>query len=387
MKKILHIVLYGPYTEGLSYQDNLLPKYQYRLGYEVVVVASTTVRKEDGRIDTVPEETYINMNGVRVIRIWDDDKKGSLYRFRKYSKLSSLMTSEKPDIIFLHGCQFRDAATVAQYMKEHSDSVRLYVDNHVDYENSARSFASKYILHRVIWRYYAKMLEPFADVFWGVLPSRVEFLVENYGLGIGKCNLLVMGADDDEVERASDALNRSEVRKRLGVGEGEFLLVTGGKYDDAKSQILEAMLAVKSLPLSSHIKYLIFGPVAEGIKEEFDEMLDDNRIIYIPWASTKDSYDYFSAADAALFPFLHSVYWEQVVGMRKPLIVKSLPGITHIDFGGNVIYLKEGSCEEIESVIDKTLLNKARFGAMKDAARSEKAEQFLYSGIAKRSIS
>ena len=53
------------------------------------------------------------------------------------------------------------------------------------------------------------------------------------------------------------------------------------------------------------------------------------------------SYNLFSAADLVVFPGRHSVYWEQVVAIGTPMVVKYWDGTTHIDIGGNCMYLYE----------------------------------------------
>lgn len=203
LKKILHIALNGPYTEGFSYQDNLLPKYHARLGYDVVILAPAWRHGKNGVLEHV--SAGCSRDGdVLLVRMDTANEKGLDDRFKVYPGLLDELQKHRPDIIFLHGCQFRDAKTVARYIKGCNVRPALYVDNHADYSNSATNFVSRYFLHRVVWRYYAKLLEPYTGRFWGVLPARVDFLVENYGLPKEKCSLLIMGGDDDEVRRATD---------------------------------------------------------------------------------------------------------------------------------------------------------------------------------------
>ena len=54
-----------------------------------------------------------------------------------------------PDVLFVHGVQFLDLTEVVKY-KKRNDYVKMYVDNHADFSNSATNFLSRYILHGVI---------------------------------------------------------------------------------------------------------------------------------------------------------------------------------------------------------------------------------------------
>lgn len=77
--------------------------------------------------------------------------------------------------------------------------------------------------------------------FLGVLPARVDFLIENYGLSKSKCKLLVMGGDDEEIDRASDPKLISEIRSKLNCSDDELLIVTGGKIDSSKTEVFNLM--------------------------------------------------------------------------------------------------------------------------------------------------
>lgn len=381
-KKIINICLNGPYSEGFSYQDNLLPKYHGRCGYDVVVFAPAYGWGKDGSLEHVGEEDYINDDGVRVVRMESDGQRSVSFRFKTFNRLYQMLESVSPDIIFLHGLQMRDSGTIARYIKLHPD-VKLYVDNHADNSNSATNWISRNILHRLIWRRYAKLLEPFTEKFWGVLPARVDFLIENYRLPREKCDLLVMGADDDEVSRANDLSVKMAVREHFGFNGGDFVVVTGGKIDTAKRQTLLLMDAVHSM--GNHVKLLVFGPVAPEIKGEFEEKLDSGKMIHVPWASSSESYDFFAAADVVCFPGRHSVYWEQAAAMRRPLIVKRWPGTEHVDVCGNVLFLDNDSSDEIRAVLSKLSNDPVLFDEIENKA-SIASDKFLYSNIARRSL-
>lgn len=381
MKKILHIALNGPYTEGFSYQDNLLPKYHARLGFDVTVFAPTWRHGKNGALEHVPAGRSCD-GMVLLVRMETANEKGLADKFKVYPDLFSELEEYGPDIIFLHGCQFRDSKTVVDYIKNCSIRPLLYVDNHADYTNSATNFVSRWVLHRVVWRHYAKLLEPYVERFWGVLPARVDFLVENYGLPRQKCSLLVMGGDDDEVMRASDEAKLAETRDKLNITNGDFLIVTGGKIDEAKRQVLALMDAVAEM--NGRVKMLVFGPVVPSLKSEFDKKLTCERIIYVPWANMSDSYDYFAIADLVVFPGRHSVYWEQAAAMGKPLLIKHWDGTEHVDCGGNVAYTSGDDAASIEADLI-TCVDPLVNSKMKTAADGA-SKNFLYSDIACRSI-
>ena len=381
MKKVLHIALNGPYTEGFSYQDNLLPKYHARMGFDVTILAPAWRHGRDGCL----EKTSVGSTHdgeVLLVRLAAANERGLSDRFKVYPGLLRELEERCPDIIFLHGCQLRDAKTVVDYIKGCKNRPTLFVDNHADYSNSATNLISRYFLHRIVWRHYAKLLEPYTERFWGVLPARVDFMVENYGLPEKKCSLLVMGGDDDEIDRADDSEKIAATKGRLGFENDDFVIVTGGKIDEAKHQVLSLMDAVAKI--GGRVKLLVFGPVAPPLKEEFQCKLKCKNIAHIPWANTSDSYDYFAVADLVVFPGRHSVYWEQAVSMGKPLLIKRWDGTTHVDCGGNVMYTSGDDSKSLKQDIESAMLSKKRTAMVKAADKARNA--FLYSNIALKSL-
>ena len=380
--KITHVCLSAFYCEGYSYQENLLPKYHRKMGYEVDLIASRQSFDENGRPCQLPgTEDYVNADGIHVVRLdyVRPERAGRL--LRKYQGFMEALEESAPDVLFVHGVQSAENAALVRYVRAHPGT-RMFMDNHADYSNSATNWLSKHVLHRVVWRHYARLAEPYVERFWGVLPARVDFLVENYGLPPEKCSLLVMGADDEEVARASDPAVRGAVRARMGFSKGDFVVVTGGKIDRAKTQTLLLMDAVRSM--GEHVKLLVFGPVVPEMRNEFERKLDSGKMVHVPWANTSESYDYFAAADVICFPGRHSVYWEQAVAMGKPLIVKRWPGTDHVDVCGNVLFLDSDDAGEIRARLSEACEGLREGGLREQAVRA--ASGFRYSEIALRSI-
>lgn len=380
--KITHLCLACFFPDGFSYQENLLPKFHKRLGFDVDVIASLLTFGPHGERAYLDHScTYINENGIKVTRLdYLSDNKLSK-KFQLFKGLNTALEESSPDILFIHGCQFLDMKEVISYLKRHP-ATKVFVDNHADYSNSATNVLSKYLLHRIIWRHTAHLIEPFCNMFWGVLPARVDFLIENYKLPSNKCDLLVMGGDDDEIKRASASSLVAETKTKLGFTDNDFVIVTGGKIDESKRQVLALMDAVANL--NGQVKLLIFGPVALTLKSDFDIRLNCDHIKYIPWASVSESYDYFAVADLVVFPGRHSVYWEQAAAMGKPLLIKRWEGSTHVDCGGNVTYTSGDDSEALASDLSE-LVKPEVAHSMQEKACSFK-DRFLYSVISRRSI-
>ena len=379
--KIVHICM-AQYSDGWNYQENLLTKYHIKLGYEVTLISSLFCYKE-GILVEDNRTSFLDINGCKIIRLRRKSN-GFMNRMPTYDCFYDTLCKEKPDIIFSHGCQYKDSALLAKYVKKHSE-VKLFVDNHADFSNSATNFFSKIVLHKIIWRHYAHILLPYTQKFWGVLPARVDFLTNIYKIPKEKCDLLVMGADDEFVDKSNMKIRIRKLREKYGIKDEDFLIVTGGKIDIAKIQT-ELLIKAVLLQKRKEIKLLFFGSIAEEIKNRIFSLVDNQRVIYVGWITPDETFDYFAIADLVIFPGRHSVFWEQVAGQGIPMIVKYWPGIQHIDIGGNVLYITEDSVDEIKDKIENLVNNPQKYETMKSIAVERGKKFFSYKEIATCSI-
>ena len=383
--RIVHLCLGAFFPDHYSYQENMLPKFHKQQGHAVEVIASLETFDENGKTAFYPSaKTYFNEHGIKVTRLEFQKPVALSKKFKRYVGLYDALVSANPQLIFIHNCQFLDIGIVCKYLKQHPH-VTVYVDNHADFSNSATNAISRTLLHGLLWRRCAQKINPYTTKFYGVLPARVDFLTDVYRLPKEKCELLVMGADDELVEPASDPDVRKAIREKHHIAEDDFLVMTGGKIDAFKTQTLLLMEAVQKID-NPKVKLIVFGSVTKELMDKVQALADGVKVQYIGWVDAKDSYQYFASADLVVFPGRHSVFWEQVVAQGIPMLVKDWPGTHHVDVGGNVDFLHDDSVEEIEKKLRNLLEHPAQYAQMKRIAMEKGRSEFLYSEIARRSI-
>ena len=231
----------------------------------------------------------------------------------------------------------------------------------------------------------SRRLIPYVKKFYGVLPARVDYLQYVYRIPANKCELLLMGADDDLVEQANTPAVRKNIREKYNIAPDDFLVITGGKIDLAKTQVLMLMQAVRNIN-NERVKLLVFGPVVDELRERFDGLVDGRHVQYVSYVEGIETYKYFAASDLAVFPGRHSVFWEQVAGLGIPMLCKKWDGTTHVDLGGNVHFLTHDSTQEIQSEITNLVNNPKEYEFMKSVAQQEGMKVFSYKNIAKQSL-
>lgn len=378
--RICHLCLNGPYNEGWNYQENILPKYHVKQGHEVYQIVTPYMWEGTEQI-ICNEKEYTSPDGVNIIRC--TAKQGLIggNRLNRYPEIHSLLEKISPEILFIHDVQFMDAPIVAEYLKRHPKCT-AYADNHSDFSNSARNWISKNLLHKILWKHMAQVLNPYVKKFYGVLPARVDFLIDMYRIPKEKCELLVMGADDEYVEKSKDVTSIKHIRDRYNIDTNDFLIVTGGKIDLAKKQTLLLMDAVRKR--EDNVKLIVFGSVAPELQDKFNALCDNVKVKYAGWISANEACAYFAASNVVFFPGRHSVFWEQVAALGKPMVVKYWAGTTHIDCDGNVLFLYKDTQDEIQLALDY-VADASHYHSMLIAARRG-VDKFLYSNIAEQSI-
>lgn len=378
---IMHIQLTGPYSEGFSYQENIIPKYHRKAGNEVVFIG-TCYSWDRGKLVKVSPIIKRLSDGVLLERVpfFNFGNEFVTEKLRLAPTLYERICYYHPDFIMLHDVQSLSNYAIKKYLKM-NPHVRLVIDCHTDYCNSATNWISKNIIHKILWKHMAKLLEPYTEKYYGVLPARVDFLRDVYHIKKNKCELLVMGSDDELIATAQATNARNSIRNKYCIKESDMLIVTGGKIDKGKKEILLLMNAVSKL-CNHNVKLIIFGSIEKEMECEFFQLIDKEQIMYAGWLSSEEIYRYFEAADIVAFPGSHSVLWEIAAGQGKPLLVRKWNGINHLDFSGNLIYIDD--LDLIENILIK-ITDHDELTRMKNRA-IEVSKNFLYSNISQKII-
>jgi len=380
MKKIVHIVLFENYQEGYSYQENLLTQKQKELGYDVYIIASQRYRDNNYRYHLRDTGFYINEYGIPVRVLPCTKYNPHIARFfDECIGLYEALVEITPDIIFLHNFSGKDVRHLRRYLKTHYGVV-LYVDSHADFYNKPINTIKDKIGALEIG-ILGRSLIPFAKMFWGTLPWRVQYLREVYKIPSNKTDLLIMGADEGIILGKDREKVKESIRGKYKIPDNAFLISSGGKLDKRKQQNL-LMEAVRQM--SNSIYLIIFGEPTEEMKPVFEEYGKDNNIILPGWLPSEQAYDIFMASDLAFFPGTHSVLWEQAVACETPIVTKHWEGMEHIDCDGNAILMDNVDVDHIKDVIIR-LQDTSVYSSMKKRA-VEVAHNFYLKEIALKAI-
>ncbi len=380
--RIVHICLACFYVEGWGYQENILPKVHAKQGNDVFVLTSDYMFNSRNEKEKKTETDYINPFGVHVKVLKRSTRYGYYSRYNDFENVYGELEAIEPDVIFVHGGQFVALKDVVKYQKNHKN-IKLFLDQHGDYYNMPVVSMKNKIIHKLIYGHWIRKASKVANKYWGVTPWRCQYLNDVYGVSKEKIGLLTMGGDDEFINSENAATVKSDIRKNHGIDEDDFVVVTGGKIDRPKNIHL-LINAVKELD-NPKVKLIVFGQPNKDMESEFEELSKCDSVRAVGWIESAKAYDYFLAADLAVFPGTHSVLWEQACACGVPSLFKDWEGMHHVCVNGNAALLQEDSVEELKQKIGELVEDKDKYAAMKKAAEECKKD-FYYSEIAKRAI-
>lgn len=169
--KILHCCLSNFYIDNYGYQENILPKMHKLQGHDVAILASTEIFVDNAKLGYTKPSSYITNDGIPITRIpyvkWLPHTIAK--KLRIYKGIKNNLQAFNPDIIFIHGSQFVGVLEIIDYLKKRPN-VRVYIDNHADFINSASNWISKNVLHKIIYKWATQRIEPYTRKFYGTLP-------------------------------------------------------------------------------------------------------------------------------------------------------------------------------------------------------------------------
>ena len=369
--KIVHIHQY--YNDGLGYQENILPRYQAKLGHEVILITSNLSNGFDNndRIKKIGEYEDSNFK-VRRISI-NGEFKG---RFVVFKNLYEQLDEIKPDYIFHHSVTSPSLGTVCNY-KMNNPNVFLATDNHADLNISGRNKLWKFTYYNIFWKNYIRKLDKYIDVYFGVTPTRCLFLSEELGVNIDKIRLLPIGADTDKINFNVD---RKRVLNKYGLNSEDFIIVHGGKITPEKQidRILEAFSQIEE----ENIKLIIFGNIHD---ENVSRLIsNDKRVINIGWLNREDTLEILSVSDIGIWNTQHTTLLEDAIAVGLPMIIRYYGSTSHL-INNSGMFLYDGCVREIYDKLNFVIQNREILNSFKENAKVM-SKRLSYDQIAYESI-
>jgi len=321
--RIAHLCLSCFYIDGFSYQENELVAQNVADGHDVFVIASTETYGTDRRLAYVEPNDYIGADGARVIRLpYSNLFPHSLARkLRVHPGVLSLLEDIKPDVILFHGLCGFELLTASNYKQLHPE-IRLYVDSHEDFNNSARSLASKYLLHLGFYRPILHRSLDSIDKILCISVDTINFVRDFYRIPAEMLEFFPLGGkflEDHDYEEL-----RRIIRTQLAVpGQGTVFVQTG-KIDRTK-KLVESLRAFTALE-NPEFRFFVAGHLQDDIAKDVHALLRaDERIRFLGWKTPDELRALLCAADVYVQPGTQSATMQMSLCCRCAVILDDVP--------------------------------------------------------------
>lgn len=321
--KIVHCCLSNYYVDNFSYQENEIVAQNVRDGHQVTVIASTESFNKDMKISYLMTGDYIGSDGARVIRLPYAKFLPQLImrKLRINPGLYKLLVSLRPDVILFHGTCGWELNTVSSY-KHKNPNVKLYVDSHEDFNNSARTWYSKWILH---FSFYRKIILNNVDLIDKILcvnKDSMSFLNKFYGVSNDKLEFYPLGGNllcDFKYLKI-----RNNTREKYKLNKENIVFIQSGKIDRSK-KLIESLRTFIKLE-DSRLSFIVVGHIHQDVKQIVDTLItSDNRIRFLGWKTTTELRDLLCAADIYVQPGTQSATMQMSLCCRCVLIIDDVP--------------------------------------------------------------
>lgn len=378
------------FGDDQTYQENLLSKYYRKLGYEVVIIASTNedIKNYVNEIhdNSKPNKVYVNELGVKIYRLpYSFNIKNKL---KKFGDIDKILEVEAPDLIFLHGIHL-NLKEAYHYSKK--NNCKIIMDFHGDYSNSGKNIISLKFLHGVIRKSFLYKYKSQISNIYAVVPESMKFLEEIYNLKKTEIQLLPLGCDYDYIQKIKEEINLENLYNEFRIKQNDYVIITGGKINPLKKT--DVLVDAMKILNRSDVHLIIFGN-ANKDDEEYENKMKENakgqNIYFSGWVTPERSYQLMAIADIAVFPSSQSVLWQQAIGMGIPLIAGDSGGqdMSYLNVNDNLIKISKENInpEFFAKTIQDLLSDTNKLNKMKEGAEKTAKEFLNYEIIANKTL-
>ncbi len=352
---IVHINVESPFMDNSGYQETLLAKSHKLICNNVTIINNNHVLHDDGTITRCKATEYYNDAHVKIIRMELYDKNDT--RHVDVRGLYRVLVKEKPDFIMIHGVFAFDVLAVAKYIKKINPKCIVVADSHATRDNANIMACNiKNVIFRLLLKVFNQYMSRFYRRIYGIVEDAVDVMVKYAGIPRNKTAILGLGYDDTLIDFEHQTEIREEIRKKYDVPQDAFLLVHGGKLNNAK-KTLEVVSMMSEL--AEEIQIIVFGDFdsIEYKKEVYKVGKKSKaRVHFVGFLNQKEIYDLYLAGDAAVFPGTASCLRQQAVATGLPIVVgynEADAGI-NLNINGNAICLeKDWSKKKLVEAINR----------------------------------
>jgi glycosyltransferase involved in cell wall biosynthesis len=378
--RIVHVASW--FMPWLGYQEYYLARMQLRQGHDVTVVSSNLrwpggyyrALREPGESSVLPTGNAVEL-GIPTIRL-----PVLLHLFGRpvMKGVGRTLRDLRPDVVHAHTCLM--PSTFQAALAKRKVGFRLVVDEH-QLPHQAVPGRAHAVLRRTMAVVARRFLYPRIDSMVAIADGTREWLLREYRFPADRTYTIYLGADAELF--SPDASAGLALRKALGIGEHERVVVSSGKVA-AHKRIDLLVRAVAGLPPALSATLVLVGPAEAEILEQLTSLTQrlGVRLISRPAVSTQELARFFNAADVCAWPSDCSISHLEAAACGKPIVIPAEPSIADRLSGGNGIGVAVGDVRALTSALESLLADRDLAGRMGLAGRQLIQARYSWEAVA-----
>lgn len=333
--KILHVCMHSYFTEGMSYQENLLASQNAVDGHDVYIITDC-FHYDAGNIVEVSPVRKVIADGINLIRLPVVNLIPSFltHKIKLAPGLYNEINIISPDVILYHGVVGSSLLALKKYKDSHPE-VKIYVDSHEDYNNSGRNIISRVFQYKLLTRGFLAYVNRSIEKILYISYECRDFLRDMYHLSEDRMEFYPLGGDlpDEKVKNEI----RQDIRQKMELND-KIVFVHSGKLDKGKKT--RDILSAFSRVADPRFVLLVIGSIPKEEQAAITQLIEaDSRIIWLGWVNSTELKGYLFAADVYLQPGTQSATLQ--VAMCCGLSVVIHPYFSHRPYlNGNGFYVE-----------------------------------------------
>ena len=390
--KIIHVVNY--YQEGMGYQENWLPYFQKINGHEVKIIASDRHFPFDnyqemeislGKRISAPRT--IVERGVEIHKIKTVFENVG-HRFVLFGKkdLFDILKKEDPDAVHVHCQNNINVLYILWYRKAFGKNFRIFIDCHSNDLNSP--FLPKIkkrlnFIYRVALWFYGRLIVANIDGFLPIDEGSKEYLERYLAIPSQKIKITPLGTDSILFKRNDKA--RTQLRDEYGIGEREILAIATGSFSYKKNSDILLKTLRRLFGTASDFKMMMIGAIDPGLKKDFEDVIANKKLFFLPFTKNAELYRYYSMADLSVWTSA-TISTRDAMSCSLPVIIRNVRGMNYLvpKRGENGFTFEDENdlCDILENIArDPAVIKK-----MGERSRDAVEKTYSWDKIAKDSI-
>ena len=284
--KILHIT--GFYNREVSYQENLIPLGEKKLGNKVYILTSDlnpkydvsnkyTAGVERHHLPIIRIKTRFSIKGIPVM----------------YIPLS-LIKRINPDVIFMHDVNPYTIQIVLMHHFGLLGGAKLFWDCHSEVGKDNKNFLIR--RYNTLFRYFFRVFGAKIKIYYGVAPECCAFIKEVYGIPDDKIKLLPLPS----VKNVLSEQEIVSVKNKFGISKEKKILLHSGKLPGNKRTSL-VIKAFERLPEET-FELLVTGSLEQSFSDDNKTFFARENVNYLGWLDPSELRNVISACDILIQP-------------------------------------------------------------------------------------